>query len=201
MRVAPRLHQSTAEPGSCASARSKLSTASASRPSATSASARPPCATDSLPSSELGLCGKRHATMDASRAARFARLFAEIFQRDLNPFVIHVLIFGAELLATVAGAVQELDDVADRRSFGRLDPGGASHVDHAVEIEVIDIVEERTHRYTECFIADTQHFGARADWRDMLEAPSAVFQPQARDSGAVQVEPDALGLRAIAAKA
>src|SRR5215510_39655 len=136
-----------------------------------------------------------------AHAVRFARLFAEILQRDRNPFVVHFLILGAELLAAVGGAVEELDDVADRRPFRRLDPGGASHVDHAVEIEVIDIVEERAHRYTERFVADAQHFGARADRRNMLVAPSAVFQPQAGNRGAVQVEPDALRLRTIAAEA
>src|SRR5262245_8046488 len=124
-----------------------------------------------------------------------------MLQRDRNPFVVHFLILGAELLAAVGGAVEELDDVADRRAFGWLNPGGAAHVYHAVEIEIIDIVEERTHRYPECFIANTQHFGARADRRDTLVAPSGVFQPQARNSGAVQVEPDALRFRAIAAQA
>src|SRR5262245_1122968 len=131
---------------------------------------------------------------------RVARLFAEILQCDRNPFVIHLLIFGTELLAAVGGAVEELDDIADRRPFGRLEPSGAADVDHAVEIEIIHVVEERTHRYTWCFIADAQHFGARTDRRNMLVAPSAIFQPQARNSGAVQVEPDALGLGAIAAK-
>src|SRR5262245_3218664 len=132
---------------------------------------------------------------------RVARLFAEILQCDRNPFVIHLLIFGTELLAAVGGAVEELDDIADRRPFGRLEPSGAADVDHAVEIEIIHVVEERTHRYTWRFIADAKHFGARADRRNMLVAPSAIFQPQARNSGAVQVEPDALRLRAIATKA
>jgi hypothetical protein len=105
------------------------------------------------------------------------------------------------LLAAVGGAVEELDDVADLLPFGRLDPSGASHVDHTVEIEIIDIVEERTHRYTWGLIADAQHFGTRSDRSNMFVAPSAVFQPQARNSSSIQVEPDALGSCAIAAKA
>src|SRR5262245_47638789 len=108
---------------------------------------------------------------------RFARLFAEILQRDRNPFVVHFLILGAELLPAVGGAVEELDDIADLLTFGRLDSRGASYVDHTIEIEIIDIVEERTHRYTWGFIADAQHFGARADRRNVLVTPPSVFQP------------------------
>src|SRR4051812_636065 len=128
--------------------------------------------------------------------SRQTPLFAEIFQRDLDPFVIHFLVLAAELLAAVGGAMEELDDVGDRCPFGRLDACGAAYVDHAVEIEVIDIVIELPHRHTPGgLVTDAQHFGARARRWNVLKAPSASLEPETRNRRAIQLKPDSLGLR------
>src|SRR5262249_57661340 len=56
-------------------------------------------------------------------------------------------------------------------------------------------------RYPARCVADPEKLGARANRGDMLIAPAAVFETQARDGrDAVLIEPDALGLGAISAE-
>src|SRR5579871_1960003 len=70
-------------------------------------------------------------------------LFAEILQRDLDAFVVHLLVFGLRLLAALRAAMIELDYIRDRgarRPIERFDPRCRSHIEQAIEIEVNHVV-------------------------------------------------------------
>src|SRR5216683_1796759 len=84
--------------------------------------------------SEATSLAKREESLD-----NVARLIAKIFQRDLDPFIIHLLILGPKLVATVGGAMEELGHGRDGRLTRTFDSRRAAHVDHTVEIEVVDI--------------------------------------------------------------
>src|SRR5262245_15584703 len=86
--------------------------------------------------------------------------------------------------------MEELADLADRRVRLALQRGGAAHVDGAVEIEVVDVAIVLAADQTgHGLVANAQYFRARADRRDVLEAPpDFVIEAQARDGCAVGVE-------------
>src|SRR6476659_4326476 len=118
--------------------------------------------------------------MHSAFAWRGWRLLAEIFQRNLNSVIVHLLILGPEFLAPVRGTMEELDHHPDRGLPWPLDPRRAADVDHAVEIEVVDVVIELVHLYTAGgLIADAQHLRTRTNGGYVLVAPPAILMPQA----------------------
>src|SRR5206468_1408944 len=123
------------------------------------------------------------------------KLLAEIFQCDLDALVIHLLIAGAILITAICAAMEKLDHRSDQGLTLTFDACGASDIDHAVEIEVIDIVVELAHCWsTRRLVADAKHLCSRPEWRNMLIAPPAFLMPQACHGRPVQFEPGTLGL-------
>lgn len=57
----------------------------------------------------------RHEVRNTDRfLVKFARLFTEVFQRDLDSFIVHLLVLGTKLFAAIGGAVEKLDHHTDR---------------------------------------------------------------------------------------
>ncbi len=83
-------------------------------PSRRSAQCRPRAATPS----EWRLCARRADPCPPS--ATRAGLFPEVFQRDLDAFVVHLLVLGLRLLGTLRAAMEELDHVCNRSGWPLL---------------------------------------------------------------------------------
>src|SRR6185503_20344937 len=102
------------------------------------------------------------------------RLLAEILQGNLNSVIVHLLILGPEFLAPVGGTMEELDHHPHRSLPWPLDPRRAADVDHAVEIEVVDVMIELVHLDASGgLIADAQHLRARTNGGYVLVTPPA----------------------------
>jgi hypothetical protein len=104
------------------------------------------------------------------------------------------------LIATLRAAREELNNVCDRGSpLQRFDARGRADVDEAVQIVINDVVVERVDvDHARGLIADAQHLGAIALWRNVLVAPPTLLKPDAARGGPLAFKPDALGLRAVA---
>src|SRR5580704_6149934 len=128
-------------------------------------------------------------------------LFAQVFQRELDSFVVHFLIVGTILIAAAGAAMEELNYHTDRPPRRTFNLGRASKVYRAIEVIIDHVVVEGANRYSGCLIADAKHFGSRSYRGDVLVAPNAILIPQARDGRrALALEPDALGSRSVAVK-
>src|SRR5262245_36201444 len=79
----------------------------------------------------------------ALRNAR-GRLLPEVVQGDLKALVVHLLVFAHGLFRALRAAVEELDDVCNRRCRSSLieffNAGRRANVDQTVEIQIHDIV-------------------------------------------------------------
>src|SRR5262245_33061377 len=97
------------------------------------------------------------------------RLLSEVLQGDLNSVIVHLLVLGSIFVSSIGGAVEELDDYGNWRLTRPLDPRGATHVDHSIQIEIVDIVIELVHLdAARRLVTDAQHLGAGADRRNVL---------------------------------
>src|SRR5262245_62000298 len=71
--------------------------------------------------------------------------FAQVFEGDLDAFVVELLIVAAKLIAAIGAAMEELGDHPDRGVGLAFEPGRAANVDRAIEVEIVDIVVELAH--------------------------------------------------------
>ena len=55
----------------------------------------------------------RRRVLNRSQATLVRRLFSEILHRDLDPLIVHLLVFGLILLAALRAAMEELDHIRE----------------------------------------------------------------------------------------
>src|SRR5438093_1035427 len=75
-------------------------------------------------------------------------LFTQVLERNLDAFVVELLIVCPKLIATTGGAVEELSHLADRGMRLSFEMGRAANVDGAVEIKIIDVFVGLAHQKT-----------------------------------------------------
>src|SRR6266446_10602645 len=140
---------------------------------------------------------RRHCTASA-------RLFSKILKRDLDAFVVHLLVLGLELLAALCAAMEEPDDVRNRdttRPIQRVDLRRRSDIEKTVEIEVVDVVIQGADVYApQRLVADAEHFRPVALRRNVFVTPPTFLKPDTASRGAATFEPDALCPRAVSRK-
>src|SRR3954470_21777275 len=87
--------------------------------------------------------------------------FAEMFERDLDALIVHLLEVGLELVAALGAAREELDDIGDGRAFlplKRLDLRRRAHVYESIEVVIHYVVEEGVDvDSSRRLVADAQH--------------------------------------------
>src|SRR5882762_10514107 len=103
------------------------------------------------------------------------RLFSKILKRDLDAFVVHLLVLGLELLAALGAAMEESGDVRDRgttRPIERFDLRRRSDIEKTVEVEVIHVVIQSADRdASQRLVADAEHFQSVPLGRNVFVAP------------------------------
>src|SRR6266849_7169076 len=143
--------------------------------------------------------------LTGARQRLVRRLFSEIFKRDLDAIVVHLLVLGLELLAALCAAMEEPDDVRNRdttRPIDRVDLRRRSDIEKTVEIEVIYVVIQGADVYApQRLVADAEHFQPVALRRNVFIAPPTFLKPDTASRGATAAfEPDALGPRSVSRK-
>ena len=98
--------------------------------------------------------------------------------------------------------MEELADHSNRGVRFTVKPGCAPDVDRAIEVEIVDVVVELTHKQApHRFVADAQHLRSGADGSDVLVAPpDFVIETQARNGCAIGVQVHPFGARQVVAQ-
>ena len=109
------------------------------------------------------------------------RLFSEIFKRDLDTIVVHLLVLRLELFAALRAAMEESDDVRNRcttRPINCIDLRRRSDIEKTVEIEVIYVIIQGANVYApQRLVADAEHFQPVALRRNVFVAPPTFLKP------------------------
>src|SRR5215831_12319525 len=134
-----------------------------------------------------------------------SRLFSEIFKRDLDAVVVHLLVLGLELFAALCAAMEESDDVRDRgttRPIKSIDLRRRSDIEKTVKIVVNYVVIQGANVYApQRLVADAEHFQPVALRRNVFIAPPTILEPDTAGRGATATfEPDVLGPRPVSRK-
>ena len=103
-------------------------------------------------------------------------LFAQVLERYLDPLIVEFLIVSTKLVTAASGAIEELGHLADWRMWLSFELGCAADVNGAIEIEIINVLKDLAdqqpwHR----LVANTQYFGARANWGYVLVTPANLI--------------------------